>query len=407
MTFNVSESSTWETNVKGVSTTDAVSGDSAGNVNLGLQDLANRTTYLNGRRFEDRKAYVERVSGNKCTLLEDDNGHEHLMYRLKKFNMSQYIGSADDDYHPAFYDNTTEIDEILVGVHTISENTDGDWVSDPGDNFGGIAYNMTNTRSAISSMGSGWHLMNIYEWAALALQSATIIQYQPGNTYNSRFVQAHNESGEYFYRGQPYENPADSPIYPGSGGANFSHDQTQWGVMDLVANSFNSTVGQFIDGIKLVDGQIYLTSTRNNNREIEASWTATGIYFDVDGAGGLELSTSSTLPTAGNEADFIDLDINAALKAVGNSIVDSKLMIELLLNYQYNKSGTLTSIDYLSALIGKRKIDLATGIKYIAAGGKTIYDATLATPTTNDAGLAAWETIDTTDLAVARACYIP
>ncbi len=409
MTFNVTESSTWETNVVAPQTTDPVSGGSTGTVSLGLQDLANRTKYLKDQDFTDRKNYVERVSGDKCTLLIDDNGIEHLMYKLRRFNTSHLIGSASDDWHPAFYDSgSADHDIIYVGVHAIGEGVDGDFTSEP-SKFHGIAgyYTFANAKTQIATMGTGWHLMNIYEWAALAIESATKIQYLPGATYNQKFVQDHNSSDDYHNGGHPYLYDVENPIIPGSGGRFFNHDQTAWGVADLVGNTDGSAYGQYLDLIKLEDGQIYLSSNRDNDYdEAEGSWTATGIYIDDDGAGGLQLNTSSSVPTTGQGADFVDIEITSALKAAGNSIVDSKLITEILLSRRWNNSGSLDAIDYINSLIGKRNIDIESGTKYLCAGGKTIKDNTLSASPTDDAGLAALESIDSTDHGIIRVCYI-
>ena len=99
--------------------------------------------------------------------------------------------------------------------------------------------------------------------------------------------------------GLPGDTAGTARVHAGSGPDAWRHNNSPWGISDLVGN-----VWEWLDGFKLQDGQI-IASTFNT--QAEASWAAQTAYFDstltTGGAPRLSDAVVNRLGTIGDNAN--------------------------------------------------------------------------------------------------------
>jgi len=218
------------------------------------------------------RASVEAATGGQMTVLYDDKGYPSYMIMVPKFNLQDIDSVYGTGVHPAFIVGGVEKSEIFIGAFQ-SKVYDGRACSIPGvDPTASV--NFDTAKTYCTSKGAGWHLMTNWEWAAIALWCLKN-GFQPrGNTNYGRSHEATYETGTRQDGVAPGTTSGTARILTGSGPASWRHNNTFTGISDLVGN-----VSEWVDGLKLVDGKIYMPSDNNFNLA-EANWPDTGVRFD-------------------------------------------------------------------------------------------------------------------------------
>jgi sulfatase modifying factor 1 len=343
-------------NVRIKALTDPVIGGVDGAANVGLQDLADRTQW---QKTEDRlnfKNAIEAASGGRNTIMWDDNDNWHLMVEIPWFNPAQLeteLGNGPTSAavgHSAFDNGVDGIKKrAWVSMFLAASGVSG-VISQPRKTP--LLSTFENAQAAASSCGAGWHVMRNCEYSALALLSRAQKEYQHGNTNSGSSHLAPYERGLIGY-------PVGS-IMPGSGPDSWRHDSSPFGVADLVGN-----LRQWVDGIKSVNGKIYLN--KFNSALAEASWIDTLIYFNK---------------TVGNELNFSDtgfVDNNVYFHALRDlegtagfsslAICATPILLQLLLFHTWLDDAT----PKVSALLGGASTDGLNGVIMSKLSNATYY----------------------------------
>ena len=149
-------------------------------------------------------------------------------------------------------------------------------------------------RSYATAFGGGASPMTYWDYEALALDAFRKGIIPVGNTYYGR---SHKTVEGVWggIRGDLKKNgdPTGSGVTRGgSAGPIWTHDRSLWGVHDFVGNYY-----RWVDGVKWMDGQLYIHAVDNDPTLLtavgEGSWIATGIFLNS--------------PVAGNDAGNDDL----------------------------------------------------------------------------------------------------
>ena len=218
------------------------------------------------------RASVEAATGGQMTILYDDKGFPSYMVRIPKFNLQDIDPIYGSGVHPAFIVGGVEKSEIFIGAFQ-SKVYDGRACSIPHVDPT-TSINFDNAKVACTAKGAGWHLMTNWEWAAVALWCLKN-EFQPrGNTNWGRSHEATYETGTRVDNVAPGTTSGTGRTLTGSGPAAWRHNNTFTGIADLVGN-----ISEWTDGLKLVDGKIYMPSDNNFNLA-EANWPDTGVRFD-------------------------------------------------------------------------------------------------------------------------------
>lgn len=243
---------------------------------------------------------VEAASGGKNTVLYNQYGQPLVMVIVPMFRLCDIDPSWPADPHPAFIVNGVVKKEIYIAKYeAVLEN--GRALSLPGQDPT-VYVNFDQARNACITNGPGWHLMTNAEWAAIALWCWKNGLMPKGNNYCGTDIDDRTKFGRetytwvfnYNWNNQAYKIEGSNyyhvgRVATGSGPASWSHDGTPDGIYDL-----NGNVWEWVDGLKLHDGKIYIHGSGGvamNNFETQnaahdvTGWVDTGAYFDNTTAG--------------------------------------------------------------------------------------------------------------------------
>jgi len=236
---------------------------------------------------------VEDASFGRNTVMYDDQGNPSVMVVVPLMVLSDLISGEPNMPHPAFLVGSavkpliyiSKYQNIVVGSGAAARALSLRY-KDPT-----VDINFDNSRAACTQKGTGWHLMTNAEWAAIALWCWKNGFMPRGNNSFGKDVGVTSEKGipSYYYDsgGTKYIGRT----LTGSGPLSWSHDGSPFGIFDL-----NGNVWEWIDGLKLHDGKIYVHgdaangiarndfTTQNNSHDV-TGWVDTGAYFDNTTAG--------------------------------------------------------------------------------------------------------------------------
>ena len=247
-----------------------------------------------------RRHAVERASGGRQTVLYDDLGNPSVMNIIPIFRYEDLGYSADmgTGVVSCFDVGTgTNKSEIFIGAFQ-SSLVGSRAVSLPRTDQA-TSVNFDTAKGYCANKGAGWHLMTMHEWAAISLWCMANGFEPRGNTNYGRAHDRYVERGRRMDGGLPGDTAGTARVHCGSGPDAWRHNNSPWGISDLVGN-----VWEWLDGFKLQDGQI-IASTFNT--QAEASWAAQAAYFDstltTGGAPRLSDAVVNRLGTIGDNAN--------------------------------------------------------------------------------------------------------
>ncbi|HBZ4127212.1 SUMF1/EgtB/PvdO family nonheme iron enzyme [Klebsiella pneumoniae] len=216
---------------------------------------------------------VERASGGRQTVLYDDLGNPSVMNIIPIFRYEDlgYSGDMGTGVVSCFDVGTgANKSEIFIGAFQ-SSLVGSRAVSLPRADPA-ASVNFDAAKGYCANKGAGWHLMTMHEWAAISLWCMANGFEPRGNTNYGRAHDRYVERGRRMDGGLPGDTAGTARVHTGSGPDAWRHNNSPWGISDLVGN-----VWEWLDGFKLQDGQI-IASTFNT--QAEASWAAQAAYFD-------------------------------------------------------------------------------------------------------------------------------
>lgn len=220
-----------------------------------------------------RRHAVERASGGRQTLLYDDLGNPSVMNIIPIFRYED-LGYTEDmgtGVVSCFDVGTgTNKNEIFIGAFQ-SSLVGSRAVSLPRTDQA-TSVNFDTAKTYCANKGAGWHLMTMHEWAAISLWCMANGFEPRGNTNYGRAHDRYVERGRRMDGGLPGDTAGPARVHCGSGPDAWRHNNSPWGISDLVGN-----VWEWMDGFKLQDGKI-IASTFNTQQE--ESWEAQAAYFD-------------------------------------------------------------------------------------------------------------------------------
>ena len=232
------------------------------------------------------RASVEAKTGGRLTVLYDDQGHPNVMHVLPRFRYEDLgfdteMGTGDCT---AFLVDGVAKPEIFLGAYQAS-NVGAGACSLPYQTPR-VSINWDNSKAACEAKGTGWHMMTVHEWAAVALWCIANGFEPRGNTNHGRAHDAPHEVGTRQDGGThpPGVSDGTGNILTGSGPAAWRHDGTYAGIADLVGN-----VWEWQWGLKLDDGEIFVAPD-NDFTLAEGSWPSTGKFARGDLGGGITLA---------------------------------------------------------------------------------------------------------------------
>ncbi|MEF6897645.1 SUMF1/EgtB/PvdO family nonheme iron enzyme, partial [Escherichia coli] len=242
-----------------------------------------------------------RASGGRQTVLYDDLGNPSVMniipiFRYEDLGYSEDMGAG---VVTCFDVGTgTNKSEIFIGAFQASL-VGSRAVSLPSTNPATYV-SVDTAKGYCANKGAGWHLMTMHEWAAISLWCMANGFEPRGNTNYGRAHDRYVERGRRVDGGLPGDTAGIAITHAGSGPDAWRHNNSPWGISDLVGN-----VWEWIDGFKLQDGQI-IASTFNT--QAEASWAAQAAYFDstltTGGAARLSDAVVNRLGTIGDNSNY-------------------------------------------------------------------------------------------------------
>ena len=214
---------------------------------------------------------VEAATGGRMTVLYDDHGLPNYMYVIPRFRYEDlgFDGELGSGVVTAFLVDGEEKDEIFIGAYQASQ-VGNVACSLPGRKVW-RTINWDDSLAACTTKGSGWHMMTVHEWAAVAL-FCKANGYEPtGNTDHGRHHDNHHEFGRREDGGTLGDSSGTGNILTGTGPDAWRHDGSPTGISDLVGN-----VWEWLWGLKLVNGRIYAAPDNDTSLD-EGDWEDTGV----------------------------------------------------------------------------------------------------------------------------------
>nr|WP_219921353.1 SUMF1/EgtB/PvdO family nonheme iron enzyme [Citrobacter freundii] len=271
---------------------------------------------------------VERASGGRQTVLYDDLGNPSVMNIIPIFRYEDlgYSGDMGAGVVSCFDVGTgANKSEIFIGAFQ-SSLVGSRAVSLPRVDPA-VSVNFDAAKGYCANKGAGWHLMTMHEWAAISLWCMANGFEPRGNTNYGRAHDRYVERGRRMDGGLPGDTAGTARVHAGSGPDAWRHNNSPWGISDLVGN-----VWEWLDGFKLQDGQI-IASTFNT--QAEASWAAQAAYFDstlaTGGAPRLSDAVVNWLGTIGDNTNSgYSANENFAVMAKTGTYVSNQLLKRLL-----------------------------------------------------------------------------
>lgn len=296
---------------------------------------------------------VEATSGGKNTVLYDNKGYPSIMCVIPKFNLEDIDVSFGTGVHPAFMVNGVQKSEIFIGKFQ-SFVHDNLALSLPNQEPKvNITFNQAKDYS--TSKGSGWHLMNVFEWSAITMWCMKNTFQPRGNTQYGKSNEAQYETGRRIDKKAPGDSSGNLITITGSGPMSWYHDNTPFGISDLVGNA-----SEWTDLFKTNNGQIICTSDNHFDLK-EENWTTRNIYFD------------STQPEGSNGeivlTDSITNSITTYINKSWKNTVNTTSNPNLLLMKQLLIAPSLTSSGQLFENAKGEIIIVNSGERYMTKGG--------------------------------------
>lgn len=245
-----------------------------------------------------RKA-VEHNSGGKNTVIYDAQGNPNIMVVVPRFNYEDLERpdlNLGEGIPTMFQTNGAPRGEVLIGKYLASSAPGGTAV------IGGVqprtSVNYDTAKQLCTQKGPNWHLFANHEWSAIALWSIANGTVPRGNTNYGRSHERKLETARRHDNGMPGDTAGTGRTDTGGGPATWSHDHTEFGIMDLVGN-----VSEWIDQLMLQDGRI-ITTLDNDPSIAEENWTKMAAYLDATTeSGGNPVLNSQVLNRLGDIGD--------------------------------------------------------------------------------------------------------
>jgi hypothetical protein len=246
-------------------------------------------------QLESDIAQLQAAAGiGRLRIMYTALGQATWMYEIPAFNIEDVLGHEDlgTGLHPAFQKDGETIPAIYIGAYpAIISN--GEAVCLPGqDSKVGTDYDAS--KSYCEANGDGWHLMNIWEWAAVALLCLANDNEPRGNTYYGASHENAWETGIRYDGADPGDTSGSAQIKTGSGPAAWNHNGEALGIADLVGNTW-----EWQDGLYIDDGHVYMMPD-NQPTLGEDNWSAQDLWFSSSND-----SASGTTQLVTDKDDFV------------------------------------------------------------------------------------------------------
>lgn len=273
---------------------------------------------LNVSLWENYSHALEALSGGRNTVVFDDLKLPSVMVRVPAFAVETVDTDLGTGIHPAFVVNTVAQSNFKVGMYNSFVYGSRAYSLPYKDPTCSLDFDASLNMCLRKNQGDttrrvGWHMFTNWEAAALAL--LCIKNGQPsGNTNYGRHHVNTNQCGVRQDGALPGLASGTARTLTGSGPAAWRHDGTYAGVADLVGN-----VWEWVDGMKAVDGKVYLP-TDNYYTLAEVSWPTDNVIISAGATAPLGVSGTDTLHTSGGPIAWKTVTRTAAYSALSAAI---------------------------------------------------------------------------------------
>lgn len=241
-------------------------------MNAMFKTFNNEVNAVDTRTQSAIRAAFESQTQGAATVEFTPKGQPCYFYVLPKFNLEDLPGWDPDDGtgpHPAFIQNGVVKGHIKVAMYQAAL-VDGEIVSQP-NLAPRVSVNYDNALAACRDLGGGFDMMSNWDWAAVAMWCMAN-GFQPrGNSDYGRSHENKWETGRMIDPSLPSEAPDafGKTTLTGSGPNQWRHDNSPFGIADLVGN-----VWEWQTGFKTVDGVAHIAP--DNGAYTEEQYLDTG-----------------------------------------------------------------------------------------------------------------------------------